>query len=291
MLSIWQTVLSDIQNWLTRSPDEFSSSAWSVSEQINNGLLGIAYGLLLLFFLMTFFKTVSDFKSLTLQQVVGWLMRFFIAKVVLDVSMLILQTILGLSLEANSIIIEGFGADIDWGSAAGLKESATSAGLEWNNNILSVLLQFFQSIPQFLLVCIMWLVIVVSGIIMTVVVYMRFFKVYIYTALAPIPLSFFGHPELKQTGVHFLKAYGAICLEICVIGISLVIFSRLATDNSMIFESWNTMFAVDDSSITAAAQQFWNDSINYLLSLLIKVILLVTAVLSANKIIKEIIGV
>ena len=291
MLKIWQTVLSDIERWLTASPFDFSPGAWSAAAGINGALLGTAYGLLLLFFLLTFFRTVTDIRELTLQQIIGWIAAFLLAKFALDSSMLILRSIVGLTLDASGIILDSFGADVDWGSAGHLAESAAAAGAEWNASALSAILQFFQSIPEFLLVCLMWVVLLIAGIIITVVVYMRFFKVFIYTALAPIPLSFFAHPELKQTAIHFLKSYGAVCLEICVIAVALVIFARTAGDNGMIFASWDTMLEAGDGGETAAAARFWTESMNYLLSLLIKAVLLTAAVLGSNRMIREIMGV
>ena len=56
MLKIWQTVLSDIERWLTASPFDFSPGAWSAAAGINGALLGTAYGLLLLFFLKIAFS-------------------------------------------------------------------------------------------------------------------------------------------------------------------------------------------------------------------------------------------
>ena len=44
-------------------------------------------------------------------------------------------------------------------------------------------------------------------------VYGRFFKLYMYTALAPIPLSTFAGEPSQNVGKSFIKSYCAVCLE------------------------------------------------------------------------------
>lgn len=56
-------------------------------------------------------------------------------------------------------------------------------------------------------------------------VYSRFFKLYIYTALAPVPIAAFGSGETAATGKAFLKGYVGVCLEGAVIVLSCLIFS------------------------------------------------------------------
>ena len=128
------------------------------------------------------------------------------------------------------------------------------------------------------------LVIWVCGIIMVVSVYLRFFKVYIYSALAPIPLSTFGSPETSSTGKHFLKAYAAVCLEICVIALAIVIFNAMVSSNNLIFPSWGET----SGGVNA---EFWNTLMNYIFQVGLQTIMLVIVVMSANRYIREIIGV
>ena len=48
-------------------------------------------------------------------------------------------------------------------------------------------------------------------------VYGRFFKIYLYTALAPIPLSTFAGEPSQQIGKSFIKSFCAVCLEGAII--------------------------------------------------------------------------
>ena len=73
------------------------------------------------------------------------------------------------------------------------------------------------------------LLVTVLSFIMILVVYGRFFKIYMYTALAPIPLSTFAGEPSQSVGKAFLKSYGAVCLEGAVILLACVIFSLFAS--------------------------------------------------------------
>ena len=55
--------------------------------------------------------------------------------------------------------------------------------------------------------------ITVLSFILIMTVYSRFFKLYIYTALAPVPIAAFGSSETAATGKAFLKGYVGVCLE------------------------------------------------------------------------------
>lgn len=64
---------------------------------------------------------------------------------------------------------------------------------------------------------------------MILTVYGRFFKMYLYTAIAPIPLSTFGGEPSQNIGKSFLKGYCAVCLEGAIIVLACIIFSLYAT--------------------------------------------------------------
>lgn len=59
-------------------------------------------------------------------------------------------------------------------------------------------------------------------------VYGRFFKIYLYTAIAPIPLSTFGGESSSHIGKSFLKGFCAVCLEGLIIILACIIFSLFA---------------------------------------------------------------
>ena len=51
-----------------------------------------------------------------------------------------------------------------------------------------------------------------------------FFRLYIYTAIAPIPLSSFAGEPSQNIGRSFLKSYAAVCLEGAIVVLACIIF-------------------------------------------------------------------
>ena len=73
------------------------------------------------------------------------------------------------------------------------------------------------------------LFVTVLSFILILTVYGRFFKLYMYTAIAPIPLSSFAGESTQNIGKSFLKSYIAVCLEGAIIVLACVIFSPFVT--------------------------------------------------------------
>ena len=111
---------------------------------------------------------------------------------------------------------------------------------------------------------------------MVLTVYSRFFRLYMATALAPIPLASFAGQPSSSIGVAFLKSYAAICLEGCVIVLSCVIFSSFASAPP----------AVMDSSV-AAATIVWN----YVGELIFNMLVLVGCIKMSDRIVRELMGI
>lgn len=76
---------------------------------------------------------------------------------------------------------------------------------------------FPESIPLWAVTLLRFLLIWVLSLVMILTVYSHFFKLYMATAIAPIPLASFAGQPSGSIGVAFIKSYAAICLEGCVI--------------------------------------------------------------------------
>lgn len=281
---IWNTSLTDIYAHLKTPPQDFAGGiGWDIAVKVHDALGGIAYGLLLLFFLLSFFRTVNDIHNMTMQQIIGWILRFIIVKTLVDVSMLILGTLVDISISTNAIILQN---GVQFVGSEGLPPEIAEAiaGIA-EGGFLTNFLAFFQQIPMFFLFLILGLVVMICGIIMTVIVYLRFFKIFIYTAISPLPLSTFASSDTTEIGKHFLKSYAAVCLEICVIALAIVIFNALTMDNTLIFNSWTAIGGDDPNSV------FWGTIMNWIFKMTLNAVLLVSCVMGANKMIEKMIGV
>lgn len=109
---------------------------------------------------------------------------------------------------------------------------------------------------------------------MILTVYGRFFKLYLYTALAPIPLSTFSGETTQHVGKSFLKSYCAVCLEGTIIVLACIIFSLFASSPP----------TVDTSA--AAVNQVWS----YVGELVFNMLVLVGTVKASDRVVREMMG-
>jgi hypothetical protein len=134
--------------------------------------------------------------------------------------------------------------------------------------------RFFESIPLWAVTLIGGLFITVFSFIMILTVYGRFFKLYLYTAIAPVPLASFAGEPSQSIGKAFLKGYAAVCLEGAIIVLACVIFSVFASSPPV----------VDTSA--SAVTMVWS----YVGELIFNMLVLVGAVKMADRVVREMMG-
>ena len=232
---------------------------------INDGLKAVAYALLVLFFVMGVVKTCGSFTELRRPEMaLKCFVRFVIAQAAVESGMELLTLLFGVAQDAISTIM----------NASGL--SAVSA-MVLPHEMVDIIedVSFIDSIPLWAITLLGSLFIWVLSLVMVLTVYSRFFKLYMATAIAPIPLSSFAGQPSSGIGVAFLKSYAAICLEGCVIVLACVIFSAFAT----------TPPAIADSSV-AAATIVWN----YVGELIFNMLVLVGCIKMSDRLVRELMG-
>ena len=133
---------------------------------------------------------------------------------------------------------------------------------------------FFESIPLWAITIIGGLFVIVLSFTMILSVYGRFFKIYLYTAIAPIPLSTFAGEPSMQIGRSFIKSYCSVCLEGAIIILACVIFSLYAS----------TPPTVDTS--LAVATQVWK----YIGEIVFNMLVLVGTVKASDRVVREMMG-
>lgn len=109
---------------------------------------------------------------------------------------------------------------------------------------------------------------------MILTVYGRFFKMYLYTAIAPLPLSTFAGETTSNVGKSFIKGYTSVCLEGAIIVLGCIIFSLFASTPPVI-----------DPNATAVAQ-VWK----YISELIFNMLVLVGTIKMADRVVKEMMG-
>ena len=133
---------------------------------------------------------------------------------------------------------------------------------------------FFESIPLWAVTLIGGLFIWVLAFIMILNVYGRFFKLYLYTAIAPVPLAAFAGEPSQNVGRSFLKSYAAVCLEGAIIVLACIIFSYFAATPPTV------------NTGAAAVTMVWS----YIGELVFNMLVLVGAVKMADRVVREMMG-
>ena len=264
-LSVWNAKLQEIWLLITQNPESFKGGGiWSVVVSINGALKAIGYGLLVLFFVVGVMKTCGSFAEVKRPEHAAKLfIRFVLAKAVvgygLDLMMALFRIVQGvISTTMNTA-----------GLAA---QTAVTMHAEMTAAIQA--LTFWQSIPAWAVSLIGSLVIIVLSFVMIMSVYGRFFKLYLYTAIAPIPLSSFAGEPSANIGKSFLKSYAAVCLEGAVIVLGCIVFSVFASSPP----------AVDASASPVA--MVWM----YMGELIFNLLVLTGTVKMADRVVREMFG-
>lgn len=264
-LETWNEKLAEIWTLITQSPEQFKGGTiWNVVKDIHGAVQAIGLGLLVLFFVVGVMKTCGSFAEVKKPEVALKLfIRFAIAKGVV---------IYGLELMiALFNIVQGLISQIM--PAAGM---GTATRTVLPSTIVTAIEDcgFFESIPLWAVTLIGGLFITILSFIMILTVYGRFFKLYIYTAIAPVPLSTFAGEPSQQVGKSFIKSYAAVCLEGAVIVLACIIFSLFAASPP----------TVDPNA--AAVSMVWS----YIGELIFNLLVLVGTVKMSDRVVREMMG-
>jgi hypothetical protein len=236
-LATWNAKLSEIWALITQSPETFKGGGiWNVIVDIHGAVRAIGLGLLVLFFVVGVVKTCGSFAELKKpEHALKIFIRFALAKAAVTYGLELMMALFRIVQGLMSTIMTASG--IGGATATVLPDSIRTA---IDNT------GFFESIPLWAVTLIGGLFITVLSFVMIMSVYGRFFRLYIYTAIAPVPLSSFAGEPSSSVGKAFIKSYCAVCLEGAVIVLACIIFSLFASSPP----------AVDPNA--AAVTQVWS---------------------------------
>jgi hypothetical protein len=264
-LQTWNEKLAEIWQLVTQSPTEFKGGGiWNVIVNINGALQAIGLALLVLFFVIGVVKTCGSFAEVKKpEHALKLFIRFALAKAVVTYGLELMMALFDIAQGIISTIM----------SSAGFGTTTESV---LPDTIVQAIenCSFWESIPLWAVTLIGGLFITVLSFIMIMSVYGRFFKLYLYTAIAPVPLASFAGEPSQSIGKAFLKGYAAVCLEGAIIVLACVIFSVFASSPPV----------VDTSA--SAVTMVWS----YVGELIFNMLVLVGAVKMADRVVREMMG-
>ena len=264
-LDTWNSKLAEIWQILTQSPENFKGGGiWQVIVQIHGALQAIGYALLMLFFVVGVVKTCGSFTEVKRpEHALKIFIRFAIAKGVVTYGLELMMALFNIIQGVTSTIMQtaGFGSTEDTVLPDEIIEAVEDCG-------------FFESIPLWAVTLIGGLFITVLSFIMIMSVYGRFFRLFLYTAIAPIPLSSFAGEPSQNIGRSFLKSYAAVCLEGAIVVLACIIFSLFASSPPVV------------NPDAAAVTMVWS----YIGELIFNMLVLVGAVKMSDRVVREMMG-
>ena len=264
-LNTWNGKLTEIWQLLTQSPETFKGGGiWDVMVNINGTLQAIGYVLLVLFFLVGMVKTCGSFVEVRKpEHALKLFVRFAIAKGVITYGLELMMALYTIVQGVVSRIMDTSGL----GSAGEtvLPEAIVTAV----ENV-----DFFNSIPLWAVTLIGGILITILSFIMIMSVYGRFFRIYLYTAIAPIPLASFAGEPSQSIGKNFLKSYAAVCLEGAIVVLACVIFTVFAASPPQVDPDANAITMV------------WT----YVAELVFNMLVLVGTIKMSDRVVREMMG-
>ena len=264
-LGTWNEKLAEIWQLVTQSPTEFRGGGiWNVIADIHGALQATGLALLVLFFVIGVVKTCGSFAEVKKpEHALKLFIRFALAKGVVTYGLELMMALFNIAQGIISTIMSsaGFGTTTEAVLPQAIVQAVEECG-------------FLMSIPLWAVTIIGSLFITVLSFIMILSVYGRFFKLYLYTAIAPVPLASFAGEPSQSIGKAFLKGYAAVCLEGAIIVLACVIFSVFAAAPPVV-----------DASASAVTM-VWS----YIGELVFNMLILVGAVKMADRVVREMMG-
>ncbi len=264
-LNTWNEKLTEIWILITQSPQDFKGgSIWNVMVGIHGAVKAIGIALLVLFFVIGVMKTCGSFAEVKRpEHALKLFIRFALAKGVVTYGLELMMALFQIVQGVISTIMgaAGFSTPQETILPSEIVTAVEECG-------------FFESVPLWAVTLIGSLFITVLSFVMIMTVYGRFFRMYLYTAIAPVPLATFAGEPSQSVGISFIKSYAAVCLEGAIIVLACIIFAVFAS----------TPPVVDPDA--AAVSMVWS----YVGELIFNMLVLVGAVKMADRVVREMMG-
>ena len=217
-LSFWSSGLAQIQNLLTISPENLGAT-WGAVKIIYSAIQGSAYALVIVFFYLGLVRTGISFRDMKRPEVaVSLFLRFILVKAFVDWGLDLLLFIMSLG--------QGFIRKVF--TAGNLQVNAVALPAEIVEALRSA--NFWQQILLWLVSLLGIAAIIVQCILIVLLVYGRFLRIYVTAAIGAIPLSTIAGEGTQSIGFRYLKNFASICMEGIVIGIACVLYSYIVSE-------------------------------------------------------------
>lgn len=264
-INTWNSKLAEIWLLLTESPETFKGGdIWQIIVKIHGALQAIGLALLVLFFVWGLIRTCTIWQDVKRpEQAFKLFLRFIIARGMVMYGMELMTKIFEIVQGIIQAITEtaGLGVSSETVLPQEIIDAVSNTG-------------FLESIPLWAVTLLGSIFITILSFVMILTVYGRFFKLYMYTAISPIPLAAAAGESTQNTAFTFIKSYAGVCLEGAIIVLACIIFSAFASSAPVV------------DTTASSVSMVWS----YVGELIFNMLVLVGSIKMSDRIIKEMMG-
>ena len=264
-INTWNSKLAEIWLLLTESPETFKDGdIWQIIVKIHGALQAIGLALLVLFFVWGLIRTCTSWQDVKRpEQAFKLFLRFIIARGMVMYGMELMTKIFEIVQGIIQAITEtaGLGVSSETVLSQEIIDAVSNTG-------------FLESIPLWAVTLLGSIFITILSFVMILTVYGRFFKLYMYTAISPIPLAAAAGESTQNTAFTFIKSYAGVCLEGAIIVLACIIFSAFASSAPVV------------DTTASSVSMVWS----YVGELIFNMLVLVGSIKMSDRIVKEMMG-
>ena len=264
-INTWNSKLAEIWLLLTESPETFKGGdIWQIIVKIHGALQAIGLALLVLSFVWGLIRTCTSWQDIKRpEQAFKLFLRFIIARGMVMYGMELMTKIFEIVQGIIQAITEtaGLGVSSETVLPQEIIDAVSNTG-------------FLESIPLWAVTLLGSIFITILSFVMILTVYGRFFKLYMYTAISPIPLAAAAGESTQNTAFTFIKSYAGVCLEGAIIVLACIIFSAFASSAPVV------------DTTASSVSMVWS----YVGELIFNMLVLVGSIKMSDRIVKEMMG-
>lgn len=240
ILNMFNGAMQLSYDFLTKDLDTFAPSVASVMRNINDAFVAFASALLIILTLWNIVKSATTITELKRPEVIlKVFVRFGITYFLITHTWQILQAVITISggLIARAFTASGNIVDGSWQEITA--PTFTNPVMGFLSQVTGFLANFNLAvkIPELLVALIGFIVAIVLSVTLVLTVFGRFFKIYLFTALAPIPMAAFGAEDTHPIARNFVHSFIGVCLEGAVIALAMIVFAAYAGTSIFDFSS------------------------------------------------------
>ncbi|MBO0462310.1 MULTISPECIES: hypothetical protein [Enterococcus] len=226
IMSIFEQIMTflngdDLKNVLGMDLRSYIYDAYSLVERLQQHVVGpLALSILAIFILLEFQKISTKVEGAGGAPMLGFemIIKAFVKFVICYIVILRIQDILdGMVIIAGNLTTR----ILEIGNASAVRDTADAVRQAVSQ------LSWWSQLVVLLVMCILFLASLVVRVLVQVTIYLRFLEMYIFCAMAPIPMSALPSQEFSQMSKGFFKNFAALGLQGTFISLVLVIYPTI----------------------------------------------------------------